>query len=422
MSSFRSLSLSTACLLSLAVPLGPVACTDAAGEGLDDEGDTQADDGDSGEAGNDDGMDDGMDDGDDGNDGDEPPPPPAYEEWVKIELEGTTCSDGSQYKFFVNWREGAEDLMVIFEPGGACWDYASCSGELGKLGAANPNGIPDDHMTLWELHSPLMQRIPSINPMSDWNMVFVPYCTGDVHSGSQVMNYVSESGDQELEYRHVGHDNMMIVSEWLGWQFGGSRRMYAGGCSAGGVGSNVNYFFLREAIAPERGYLVNDSGPLFPNSVDSAPLYAEIEQSWGLQTVIDSTPVAAALDQDFGALNGELAELFPEDRLGVTYFVRDFNYSRYSYERFYEGIDKDGIHERFLTDTLLLIDEYDQYDNLAYHIPYFRDINDSHCTTIIDFALTEVGETDVGDFIIEVLDDDAPLVSRADLEGNMAGG
>jgi hypothetical protein len=186
------------------------------------------------------------------------PPPPAYDEWIKIELPDTYCSNGSQYKFFVNWHEGADDLVVIFEPGGACWDYESCSGALGILGAANPNGIPDTHMETWAIHSPLVRRDSAQNPMRDWNLVFVPYCTGDVHTGSRTTNYESPDGTEQLTYRHVGHDNMLLVSEWLGWQFQDTDKMYAGGCSAGGVGSSVNYYFLREAIEPNAGYLVND--------------------------------------------------------------------------------------------------------------------------------------------------------------------
>lgn len=345
------------------------------------------------------------------------PPPPAYDEWVKIELPDTYCSNGSQYKFFVNWHEGSDDLMVIFEPGGACWDYESCSGALGILGAANPDGIGDSHMTTWGIHSPLVRRDSAQNPMRDWNMVFIPYCTGDVHTGSKVTEYVNPNGTETLTYMHVGHDNMLLVSEWIGWQFQNTDRMYAGGCSAGGVGSNVNYYFLREAVEPNFGYLVNDSGPLFPNSVNSAPLHAAIKESWGLDAVIADTPIAASLDEDFGSMNGELAELFPDDRLSIAYFIRDYNYSRYSYERFFPGIDEEGIHQKFYEDTILLMDQYDQHENLGYYLPYFRALNDSHCTSIIDFGLTDIGDLQLGDFIQLVIDDSLPMQSYVDLDG-----
>ena len=83
--------------------------------------------------------------------------------------------------------------------------------------------------------------------------------------------------------------------------------------------------------------------------------------------------------------NELLAQEFPNDRMAITYFLRDYNYSRFSYERFFEGIDKAGILDKWGEDTQLLVEQYDQFDNLGYYIPYFRTLNDSHCTTIFGF-------------------------------------
>ena len=49
---------------------------------------------------------------------------------------------------------------------------------------------------------------------------------------------------------------------------------------------------------------------------------------------------------------------------------------------------------------------YDGYNNLSYFIPYFRDMNESHCTTIVEFTGTEIMDSgiDVGDYIEDVLD------------------
>jgi hypothetical protein len=118
-------------------------------------------------------------------------------------------------------------------------------------------------------------------------------------------------------------------------------------------------------------------------------------------------------------MNGELAELFPEDRLAITYFIRDYNYSRYSYERFFPGIDEEGVHQKFYEDTLLLMDQYDAHENLGYYLPYFRALNDSHCASIVSFNQTDLGDLLLGDFIGLVLDDAQPLQSYVDLEGTM---
>src|SRR5688500_3760751 len=66
--------------------------------------------------------------------------------WQKVELPGTKCGNDSQYKFWVH-RTGSPNLLFMLEGGGACWDFETCSGRAGVLGAANPNGISDSYIT-----------------------------------------------------------------------------------------------------------------------------------------------------------------------------------------------------------------------------------------------------------------------------------
>ena len=66
--------------------------------------------------------------------------------WTKVEIPGTICSDGSQYRFWYYDNPNSTSMLVSFEGGGACWDYATCSGQAGVLGAAHPNGIPADYI------------------------------------------------------------------------------------------------------------------------------------------------------------------------------------------------------------------------------------------------------------------------------------
>jgi len=92
-----------------------------------------------------------------------------YGTWEKVEPPGAVCSDGSQYKFFVSYSNQSDNLVVMFEPGGACWDYPSCSGAQGVRGAANPNGIPDDHWQLAPFISPFVNPNYMDSPTTTWN-------------------------------------------------------------------------------------------------------------------------------------------------------------------------------------------------------------------------------------------------------------
>jgi hypothetical protein len=340
--------------------------------------------------------------------------PPAYDEWLVVPLPGAVCGNGSEYKIFVNFHEGAKDLLVMLEPGGACWDFDTCSGKA-DLGAAHPDGVPDDLLydPLTKNLSPLMRR--DVDGLTqDWNFVFLPYCTGDVHTGNNVITYPDPSGvEPDLEFHHNGHNNVLAATDWMAGQFPGTDRLFVTGCSAGGAGSLINYHFFRDGIDAKRGYLMNDSGPIFPSIGASGPLHQKIRASWDIDSVLTELPPGFEVDDDFGVLNTHIADLYPDDRLSTVFFQRDFNYSRYSYERFYPDMNKEKILEFWAEDTDLMTEVYDPYPNLSYYLPYWRGLNDSHCVSIISYLDTEIEEQnlDLGDFIADLLDDDKPMTS-----------
>jgi hypothetical protein len=327
-----------------------------------------------------------------GGDGIQNPPRDEYGRWEMIQPAGAVCGNNSQYKFFVNYSDTSDDLVFVFEPGGACWDYPSCTGADGIRGAANIDGVPDDHWELAPFISPFLQRDDPTTPTRDWNLVYVPYCTGDVHTGNNVITYTDPDGvGPDVTFHHSGHANVGKVIEWVDANFTHVPRMLVTGCSAGGAGAITNYYFMRNGIrAAERSYLLDDSGPIFPSSGYSRPLHDKIRTSWNVDSFLGVLP--ASFDpNDFGSLNTALADAFPDDRLATTYFRRDMNFSLYSYERFYDPMPaKPEIMAMWDADTQLLTGLYDQRDNLDYYIPYWRELNDSHCTTLITFAGSEI--------------------------------
>jgi hypothetical protein len=110
-------------------------------------------------------------------------------------------------------------------------------------------------------------------------------------------------------------------------------------------------------------------------------------------------------------LNTHLADIYPQDRLSTVFFQRDFNYSRYSYENFYDANTKEDIHSYWAADTELLVDLYETRDNLGYYLPYWRALNDSHCASIASYLDTDIEELDMnlGDYIDELFDDNTPI-------------
>jgi len=311
--------------------------------------------------------------------------------WQKVELPGTQCGNGSQYKFFVNYSNKSNNLVLMFEPGGACWDFESCAGKL--RGAANPNGIADGHMEKYQYLNLL--RRDAQNPVQDWNMVFVSYCTGDVHTGRKVASYRNPEGGADLTYRHVGHDNTLEVVGWLDQTFRTIPKLLVTGCSAGGIAALQNYHYIREGVSGAQcGYLLNDSGPAFHSDGPSRQQHQQVRAAWDADGLLDELagklPVSIELlKQDFGLINSAVADKYPRDRLSLAVYQMDLNYSLYAYERFFPGSSEAQIHAFWSQDLKRLLDTYASRPNLAYYVPYFRRDNCSHCVSIPPLAHDE---------------------------------
>lgn len=372
--------------------------------------------------------------------------PGRYDAWQTIQLApqtGAVCGDGSPFKFFVNRVANTRNTIIYMEGGGACWDYASCTGQSGIRGARNPNGIPDDYMSLLNpgasLVSPFVTRVSPFDAVKTqgWNMVYVPYCTGDIYSGDRVAVYNDPSGQNTpLVWHHNGVRNVRAVVGWLKDNLPRPTQMLSTGCSAGGAGSLTSYHPLRRDMAPTRSFLIDDSGPIFPtlkngSPVDypSQPLMALIRSAWGLDQPNGPLPyLASGLPQldlnELGSLYPALSSKYANDRLGHTHFWKDLNYSSYSYERFYPDIanapdqatKEARIHARWNTDTTRLRDRLNTLNNFGGYFPQYRALNESHCTTIVDFKNADVQaqNLELKHFIDSVLDGQGKVIDASE--------
>ena len=364
-----------------------------------------------------------------------------YYQWNKVQLETEdggdyVCGNGSAYKFFVNPSLTSKNWLIYFEGGGACWDYPSCSGQSGIRGAANPNGIPDDYMKGFSIPAIMSPFIFRAHPWErvdtqNWNIIFVPYCTGDIFIGNNAMVYENpDDPDDPLNWRHNGFKNTMGILEWMKKgsfkkHFEEIPKLMVTGCSAGGAGSILNYHFIRKKLGDRVGesILLNDSGPIYYTKNEageeigfSGPLHEKIKTAWDVNSVVEflGSQLPASFDPaNFGTLSTALSQLYPDDKIAHTQFTRDGNYSGYSYERFYTPPPNDDeIHAMWAVDQGYLMAMYDNlYDdkfNTGYFIPYYRPFNESHCSCILSFDDTDITGTDmdVGDYAKLLLDSD----------------
>jgi len=154
----------------------------------------------------------------------------------------TVCSDGSPYKFFV--RPGAADkLMVYFQGGGACWTGETCDPDLEPTYYVNlENTDPGQYDGIFRFENPE-------NPLKDYSVVFVSYCTADVHIGDAVASYEAPQAEDHEAHpftvNHKGYINADAVLDWTYAHFFTPKEIFVAGSSAGSIPSP--YYAMRIA-------------------------------------------------------------------------------------------------------------------------------------------------------------------------------
>jgi hypothetical protein len=252
------------------------------------------------------------------------PLPPTPGEWTRfvpqaVELDGRsytpTCSGapGTDPSFHFWARRGATDkLVVFFEGGGACWDGASCAFPINPDA---PSGTPQLYSAAIgpdqdpRLLGGLLDLDNPDNPVGDWSQVYVPYCTGDIHSGSASTSYVNPFTGQPYEIQHRGADNFRVILEWIRQNFENPEQFLVTGSSAGGYGAVTHFVGLRAAYPEAQGAMLSDSAQgVVPREFDELR-----NESWNLhppEEVFGPDPQSIPS----GQLLGRLAEHFSNDR------------------------------------------------------------------------------------------------------------
>ena len=138
------------------------------------------------------------------------------------------CADGSDY--YIHTRTtNPKKVMLYFEGGGACFSEVTCVFDEERATYDFTTG-PDDYpgggenppRGIFDFDNPA-------NPFADYSMVFVPYCTGDVHLGNITRTY------GELTVQHKGAVNAQHGLDYLVENFPDATEVFVTGSSAGGV-------------------------------------------------------------------------------------------------------------------------------------------------------------------------------------------
>jgi Pectinacetylesterase len=158
---------------------------------------------------------------------------------------------------------GSRKTMVYFEGGGACWDSVTCSFPIGT-GLPNQFFVPQvPPGTNPATMDGAFKNVPA-NPVKDWNVVYIPYCSGDIHTGSSTQQYFNVGFPQfpagtPFTLKHRGFDNFMSVLAWMKASGDKPQQILVTGSSAGGYGATANFPWIADTFKSARVSLLADA-------------------------------------------------------------------------------------------------------------------------------------------------------------------
>lgn len=185
-------------------------------------------------------------------------------QWEKVDApEDCMCANGDPWSFFV--RE-ADPTKVVFylEGGGACFNAVTCSPGTAtfKQVVGNDTGFAAKD-GIFDLGNPA-------NPLAGYSMVFVPYCTGDIHAGNITKDY-----GNGVIVEHKGFVNGMTALEVMAERFPDAETLVVAGSSAGAFPTPIYAAEAAELLPDADIRVVADSGGAIPDAMSA------VVANWG---------------------------------------------------------------------------------------------------------------------------------------------
>ncbi len=235
-------------------------------------------------------------------------------QWTWVDIEGARCANGAPTGIGVNLVPESPDVLIFLQGGGACWDGASCWGpvQTAFYAVTGYGRIEFATDVLRPAMLPLRRDDP-FNPFKDVNILYVPYCTGDVHSGDAVQTYNYLGGDH-VTY-HVGARNLDLILARAKATFTQAHKVWLAGDSAGGFGSALNLERTQKVFEHARVDVLDDSGQPVP---PDPARWAQWTAAWNLQMPPDCSDCS-----DVQTLISYYQRRYPNNRFGLISYTND---------------------------------------------------------------------------------------------------
>lgn len=321
--------------------------------------------------------------------------------WTFVPFPEAHCMNGTSTGIGVNLSpSGTERVVIYLEGGGACFDAITCSGVAGQGGfsagtLAGASGQFDNYG--------IFRRGDENNPLRDWTFVYVPYCTGDAHAGTEVSGF---EGREQVGFLNVQHYLRRLVPT-----FGGSEMVLLTGSSAGGLGALANYDQVQHAFGCTPVHMLDDSGPVLGDDYLRLCLQNIARDLWGLTPPADCPQCSREDGGGLSVLWSYLAQKYSERRMALLSTTADRVFRTFFGYGFSRGcnVPQQMSAELFEEGILELRDDIvAPYSNV--HTFYTR--GDGHTYLPYDLSRSMAGGVTLGTWLTQMIDDD-PAWSNA---------
>lgn len=253
---------------------------------------------------------------------------------------GKTATYNPEFAFFVK-RGAANNLLIFFMGGGACWNITNCAYKhtsspqlfesnlilgLASTGGGRARGLGG-----------IMDTSNANNPFKDWTVVWIPYCTGDLGMGQKDYEYTDDyqpgtyTGDK-VSIRHRGMVNIQLVLQWLRNNITTQPdKLFVTGISAGSYSAILSFPMIRRVFnsSSTKAYVLGDAGVGVAGLYDADPLNPPaplpfmqlIESIWGLQLPDHDVPgtvfygkTSSDYSYEYKNLVQAIVSFYPNDR------------------------------------------------------------------------------------------------------------
>jgi len=258
--------------------------------------------------------------------------------WNFYNFPGAMCRDGSPTGLYVRYGS-VNKLMIYMEGGGVCISTHFCDHNPPNMATVFPGGSLNGEsfagslLTQPGLQAPYTTGIfdttmGTANPFYNWNQIYIPYCTGDAHVGTNPNGSTpNELGiGTPITQHFVGALNMQQFVARIVATFKTVDQVVLTGSSAGGLGAGLNYGLVQDSFGSVPVTVIDDSFPPFVGTEDITPCLQNLANGlWQLTGALPSD-CAECTDFDAGGFVNIVPywlQKYPNAHLGLVSSIHD---------------------------------------------------------------------------------------------------